>query len=121
MASSVAVGETLRRLVTKHCVRNATTSIPAYLRPMQPEVGVANGAECLIHAFNPLIRDRDLNPDTVLDLVDTRNAFNIREPDNDIERGNNHSARTYGWVHTLTVLVRSFVLHLTSSVRSSTR
>jgi hypothetical protein len=48
----IAVGEVLRRLISKCCVKRFTNAAAHYLQPMQVGVRVRNGAEAILHAFN---------------------------------------------------------------------
>jgi hypothetical protein len=72
----IAVGEILRRLVSKCCVRAVTSVAATYLKPLQLGVGVQHGAEAILHSLNRAIQ-RDLQPDTILALLDFKNAFNM--------------------------------------------
>jgi hypothetical protein len=73
----IAIGEVLRRLVSKCVVRAVHTSSLTTLSPLQVGVGVSAGAEAIVHAVNCIQDNSSLPPDTkwVL-LVDFSNAFN---------------------------------------------
>eukprot|EP01036_Dinobryon_divergens_P036414 gene36414-47414_t len=49
----------------------------AFLQPLQFGVGIPNGIEAILHAFNKLIRGESLDPTLVLLLIDFINAFNM--------------------------------------------
>jgi hypothetical protein len=72
----IAVGEIFRRLVSKCCVHAVTTQAASYLSPLQLGVGVQHGAESILHAFNRSI-SADFDPDTIIALLDFKNAFNL--------------------------------------------
>ena len=72
----VAVGEVLRRLISKCCVRAVSVRAADYLKPLQLGVGLANGAEAILHALNRLIRLGGSQENSLLALVDFKNAFN---------------------------------------------
>ena len=73
----IVVGEVLRRLISKICVSKVYEVAATYLQPFQVGVGVPGGAEALLHGFNRIIRSDSLvTENTVLALIDFKNAFN---------------------------------------------
>ena len=95
----IAVGEVLRRLISKCCVKRFSNDAADYLRPMQLGVRVRNGAETLLHAFNRFIRDPDkCDDDTVLVLVDFSNAFNRVDRNSMLDAVFQHFPGMFGWV-----------------------
>jgi hypothetical protein len=73
----VAVGEVLRRLVSKIGLRGVAQDAAKYLSPEQVGVGVSHAAEATLHAFNRLLQEPDfLSEDTTFAAVDIENAFN---------------------------------------------
>lgn len=72
----IAVGLTLRRLVSKVALAGVLPAVSEYLQPHQVGVGVRGGAEGLVHALNRLIADQQDSPDLVVVSLDFQNAFN---------------------------------------------
>jgi hypothetical protein len=73
----IVVGEVIRRLISKLCVSAVYYKATEYLQPLQLGVGVKGGCEAVLHAFNRSIRNNpNLNPESILSLVDFKNAFN---------------------------------------------
>jgi hypothetical protein len=72
----IAVGLTLRRLVSKVALAAVLPTLCDYLQPLQVGVGVRGGAEGLVHALNRLVADPDRAPDLVVATLDFENAFN---------------------------------------------
>ncbi len=74
----VAVGEILRRLVSKLGLSKVRQKAAEVLSPLQVGVGVRHGAEATIHGFNRALYDEELTPhESALVLVDFENAFNM--------------------------------------------
>ncbi len=74
----VAIGEVLRRLVSKLALTKVRHKAATMLSPLQVGVGVPHGAEAIIHGLNRAIRDKDhITQDSTLVLVDLENAFNM--------------------------------------------
>jgi hypothetical protein len=94
----VAVGEVLRRLISKCCVKAVTSKAIAHLKPLQLGVGIPNGAEAILHGLNRLIRDRDPPWDSVMALVDFRNAFNMVDRQCMLEEVHRMFPRIFAWV-----------------------
>ena len=74
----VVVGEVFRRLLSKLCVANVHVSSLLYLQPLQLGVGVKSGTEAVLHSFNGIIRQENMEDEStkVLALIDFENAFN---------------------------------------------
>jgi hypothetical protein len=72
----IAVGEVLRRIISKVALRKAMSRVVDYLCPLQVGVGLSNGAEAIVHAINRYIADPNLHNSTVVGMVDYENAFN---------------------------------------------
>jgi hypothetical protein len=94
----IAVGEILRRLVSKCCVRAVMLTAAQLLQPLQVGVGVPNGAEAVIHALNRYIRRPDLPNDTVVALVDFANAFNRVDRQKVLDEIFSKFPTIFGWV-----------------------
>ncbi len=73
----IAVGEVLRRLVSKCVARSVRLSAVNYLSPLQLGVGIPNGAEALVHAIRNVLLDDSIPSDKKYVLqLDLSNAFN---------------------------------------------
>jgi hypothetical protein len=93
----IAVGEILRRLVSKCCVQAVTTIAATYLQPLQLGVGVPHGAESILHSLNRAIRE-ELPPDTVLALLDFKNAFNMIDRQKFLSEVHFRYPQIFAWV-----------------------
>ena len=77
----IAVGETLRRLVSKCCCHASKAMAASFLSPLQVGVGVPGGCEAVIHAVAAAIEEHGHNSDMVMLKIDFTNAFNrIQRP-----------------------------------------
>jgi hypothetical protein len=98
----VAVGEVLRRLVSKCCVKLATPVAKHYLAPLQLGVGTEHGAEAQIHFWNEVIRNPSMceHIDRVELLVklDSSNAFNSVRREFFLEAVAEMFPSIFGWV-----------------------
>lgn len=72
----VAVGEILRRLISKLAMRKIRQKAAEYLSPLQVGVGVEGGIEAILHGFNRKIKSRTFTAHHVAIMVDFENAFN---------------------------------------------
>jgi hypothetical protein len=73
----IAIGEVLRRLVSKCLSRMVSSEAACILSPLQVGVGVPAGAEAIVHSINSIQEDPSISPSQkwVL-LLDFSNAFN---------------------------------------------
>jgi hypothetical protein len=95
----IAVGEVLRRLISKCCLKRVSGAAAAYLCPMQLGVRVRNGAEAILHAFNRFIRDPvRCDGDSVLALIDFSNAFNSVDRNSMLNAVLSRFPGMFGWV-----------------------
>jgi hypothetical protein len=79
----IAVGEVLRRLISKCCVHAVVKDISAILSPLQLGVGIQFGAEAILHSLNRShLDDTDNHTDTVIACLDFKNAFNMVDRSN---------------------------------------
>ena len=72
----IAIGETLRRLVSKGLCKNACSSVKNYLWPIQLGVNISNGSEIAIHTLRNYCENLKLDSGKVLMKLDIKNAFN---------------------------------------------
>lgn len=73
----IAVGETLRRLVSKCASAKVVSRLVDSLQPHQLGVGTKDGAVSLLHAVRHTIKTHGDNSDNVLLKIDFKNAFNL--------------------------------------------
>jgi Reverse transcriptase (RNA-dependent DNA polymerase) len=94
----IAVGEILRRLVSKCCVHAVMAAASKYLLPFQVGVGTPNGAEAILHALNRYIDRDDLPDDAVVSPVDMINVFNRVHRQAFLDSVFDRFASIFGWV-----------------------
>jgi hypothetical protein len=70
-----------------------------YLQPLQLGVGEKGGCEAVLHAFNRSIRNPDLDPLSILSLMDFKNAFNEVKRESFLEEVRLKFPRIYPWVY----------------------
>ena len=86
----IAVGLTLRRLVSKVALAAVLPMVSEHLQPHQVGVGVRGGAEGLVHALNRLVADQQHSPDLVVVSLDFQNAFNTVDRNRMFEEVSRH-------------------------------
>jgi hypothetical protein len=94
----IVVGEVFRRLISKLCVSAVSHDVTEYLEPLQLGVGVQGGCEAVLHSFNRSIRNSELDHDSILSLVDFKNAFNEVNRDYFLQEVKSKFPRIYPWV-----------------------
>ena len=92
----IAVGEVLRRLVSKCVAYAATPLLSDYLQPLQMGVRVQGGCEAAIHAVRSAISDSD---NWILQ-VDFVNAFNLVNREALFQEVRAHIPALAAWVET---------------------
>ncbi len=73
----IAIGEIIRRLTSKICLRRVTAKARRYLAPYQLGIGVPNAIETILHGLNSLIRGETVDVHAIFLLLDFENAFNL--------------------------------------------
>ena len=73
----IAVGEIIRRLVSKCCCADMRSEAAEELAPRQVGVGVAGGGEAVTHTVSAVIHELGMAQDRVMLKVDFKNAFNL--------------------------------------------
>jgi hypothetical protein len=73
----IAVGEIIRRLISKICLRKVTAKAIKYLAPYQLGIGIPNAIETILHGLNSLIRGETVDVHAIFLLLDFENAFNM--------------------------------------------
>ena len=77
----IAVGEVLRRLVSKAACVYGTPIASNEFMPHQLGVGIPDGAVAIVHSLNHLVRLKGQDENMVLLKVDFTNAFNLVDRD----------------------------------------
>lgn len=73
----IAVGETLRRLVSGCLMARESESAKEFFQPLQLGIATSGGAEALVHAARKLHQSHGQDSSYALLQVDLRNAFNL--------------------------------------------
>ena len=95
----IVMGEVFRRLVSKLCTNKVAAAASAFLQPFQFGVGIPNGIEAILHAFNNLIRSNSLDSSPVLLLIDFINAFNMINRHSFLKIVKDSFPAIFPWVH----------------------
>ena len=73
----IAIGEVLRRLVSKCVARAVQSEAVSFLSPLQVGVGIPGGCEAIVHSLASLLNDCSIPPESRCTLlVDFSSAFN---------------------------------------------
>jgi len=73
----IAIGETIRRLVSKCCCEATTEDAKIIFGPLQVGVATKGGAEASVHAARKLAKEFGEDPGKIMLKVDFSNAFNM--------------------------------------------
>ena len=73
----IAIGETIRRLVSKCCCEATTEDAKIIFGPLQVGVATQGGAEASVHAARQLAKEFGEDPGKIMLKVDFSNAFNM--------------------------------------------
>lgn len=73
----VAVGETIRRIVSSLLMRRVSTQAQEFLEPIQVRVATGGGTEAIVHATWLLANRFGQDNSRAVLQVDLRNAFNL--------------------------------------------
>ena len=93
----IAIGNTLRRLISKVAVRGCAETCSNLLRPNQLGFGVRLGAEAAVHATRSFIESHCDN--TVVLKIDFANAFNSIHRDKVLAAASEHLPSLFKYVH----------------------
>lgn len=93
----IAVGYTLRRLVSKCANTYAQSKLSDYFQPSQLGVGVSGGCEAAVHATRRFVEN--FNPNDVLVKLDFSNAFNTLHRDAMLQSVSNELPEVYRFCH----------------------
>jgi hypothetical protein len=73
----IAIGETIRRLVSKCCCDSTADEAKLVFGALQVGVSTQGGGEAAIHAVRRLVEEIGSNPEKIMLKVDFSNAFNM--------------------------------------------
>jgi len=73
----IAIGETIRRLVSKCCFEATSEDAKIFFGPLQVGVSTQGGAEAAVHAARRLAKEFENDPGKIMLKVDFSNAFNV--------------------------------------------
>lgn len=73
----IAIGETLRRLVSKCCCQATAEDSKKIFGSLQVGVSTQGGGEAAVHAVRKLVEELGNNPEKIMLKVDFSNAFNM--------------------------------------------
>ena len=94
----IAIGETLRRLISKALCRNSCSSVKDYLWPLQLGVNISNGSEIAIHTLRNYHEKSNNIPNKVVLKLDMKNAFNTISRKCCIDQVKNHIPQVQKWI-----------------------
>ncbi len=95
----IAVGEVLRRLVSKCLSRAVQADALNILTPLQVGVAVRAGCEAIIHSVTQILEDKSIPPDSRWTLLlDFTNAFNSVDRDHMFQEVRAHLPGLSAWV-----------------------
>lgn len=96
----IAVGETIRRLISKLCCSFIHPFLPEMFLPEgQVGVGIRGGLEAAIHASRYYIQEHHQNTDLCLLKVDFTNAFNEVNREVFLDRVQEDLPELFGWTN----------------------
>jgi hypothetical protein len=94
----IAIGETIRRLVSKCCCEATIEDAKIIFGPLQVGVATQGGAEASIHAVRRLATEFGDDPGKIMLKVDFANAFNVVDRSEMLARVHGQLPGLYRWV-----------------------
>ena len=94
----IAIGETIRRLVSKCCCEATTEDAKIIFGPLQVGVATQGGAEASVHAVRQLAKEFGEDPGKIMLKVDFSNAFNVVDRTEMIAQVYDKLPGLYRWV-----------------------
>ena len=94
----IAVGETLRRLVSKCAAAKVVPRLVDYFQPHQLGVGMKDGAVGTLHACRHVLKAHGEDMDTVMIKLDCKNAFNLVDRNRMFEQVRLKAPELAAWV-----------------------
>jgi len=93
----IAIGETLRRLVSKCCCEATADDAKKIFGSLQVGVSTQGGGEAAIHAVRKLMEELGDNPEKIMLKVDFSNAFNMVDRTEMLARAHDKLPGIYKW------------------------
>jgi hypothetical protein len=93
----IAIGETIRRLVSKCCCWEAEMTAPYIFGSLQVGVATKGGGEAVIHAVRKIAKELGDDPSRVMLKVDLTNAFNMVDRTEMLRRVREQLPNIYHW------------------------
>jgi hypothetical protein len=94
----IAIGETIRRLVSKCCCEATTEDAKIIFGPLQVGVATQGGAEASVHAVRKLAQEFGHDPGKIMLKVDFSNAFNMVDRTEMLAQVHEKLPGLYRWV-----------------------
>ena len=94
----IAVGEVLRRLVSKCLAVDVIQDIGKHLQPLQMGVSVSGGCEAVIHAIRSIAETEDIRDENWILKVDLENAYNMVNREKMFAEVREHAPYVSKWV-----------------------
>jgi hypothetical protein len=94
----IAIGETIRRLVSKCCCEATSEDAKIFFGPLQVGVSTEGGAEAAVHAARRLAKEFGNDPGKIMLKVDFSNAFNMVDRTEMIAQVYDKFPSLYRWV-----------------------
>ncbi len=115
----IAVGEIWRRITAKCCIRREKEILIDYLAPHQLGVGIANGAEAIVHSVYTHLQESQDTPGMSALLIDFSNAFNLIMRQTLFEEKAIHSPESAAFTEWLYASAGNLVLPNSTSINSN--
>jgi hypothetical protein len=94
----IAIGETLRRLVSKVCVFATKSEMSEFFSPIQVGINVKCGAEGIIHSISRMIGVHGRDDKLAMLKIDFKNAFNSVSREAMFLLCKEHFPKLYSWI-----------------------
>jgi hypothetical protein len=94
----IAIGETIRRLVSKCCCEGTADDAKQIFGNLQVGVATRGGGEAAIHAVRKLVEEIGKNPEKIMLKVDFSNAFNMVDRTEMLKQAREKLPSIYKWV-----------------------
>jgi hypothetical protein len=93
----IAIGETIRRLVSKCCCESTSEDAKQIFGSLQVGVATQGGGEAAIHAVRKLVGEIGTNPEKIMLKVDFSNAFNMVDRTEMLKQARERLPGIYKW------------------------
>ena len=93
----IAVGETLRRLISSCAMNHVSKSAAEWFNPLQLGIATSNGTESIVHAVRRAHQHHGNNSEYAMLLVELSNAFNLVNRKAFLKGVQEHSPALLAW------------------------